>query len=235
MNRFWQLAEIAPAPGGFTVTLDGKPMKLPDGLRLAVPQRALAEALAAEWQQAGGGPGGDMRYEDVPLTRLAGTVQHRIAPAQAENAAALAQYAAHDLLCYRAAHPQALSVRQHHAWQPWLDWAATRFGARLAVTHGLMPADQPAAALAALADAAAALNPWVLGALGIIVPALGSLVLGLAVAEAQLSAAEALHLAQLDERFQEEQWGTDEDAATRRAAIARDVEMAGRFLALVRK
>lgn len=234
MKRFWNVAQSAPVAGGYTVTLDGRPMRLPDGLSLTVPQLALAGAIAAEWQQAGGGTDSEMSYADVPLTRLAGTAQHRVAADMAASAAALARYGEHDLLCYRASHPALLVARQDLAWQPWLDWAAARFGARLAVTHGLMPADQPAGAVAALHAALLGLSAWQLAGLGILVPAFGSLVLGLAVAEGELAPAEALGLAQLDELFQEEQWGADAEAVARRAAVAADVAVAGRLLALVR-
>ena len=79
---------------------------------------------------------------------------------------------------------------------------------------------------AALASSAAAL--------GIAVPLLGSLVLGLAMAEDRLDAETAYQLGLLDEWFQVEFWGEDAEAAARRASIAEDLRIAGRLMELVR-
>jgi len=230
VKRFWQAATVIEQEGAFAIALDGKPMRLPGGLALRLTHKVLAEAVAAEWHAAGGAPGGEMSMDDVPLTRLAGTAQHRISPDPAPIAQAIARYAETDVLCYRAPHPEDLSVRQHHAWQPWLDWAAANYGARLVVTHTVMPITQPPEALAALHRATAALDPFQLAALGVLVPAYGSLVLGLAVAAGRLSATEALNVAMLDEHFQEQKWGEDADATARRAHITHDVDVAGRFM-----
>jgi chaperone required for assembly of F1-ATPase len=226
LKRFWQNAAAAPHDGAWRIVLDGKPMHLPGGLPLQVESEALARALAAEWQNAGA----TWSMGDLPLTRLAATALHRIAPDPAPTVAALAKYAASDCLCYRAEHPEALMVRQHHAWQPWLDWAAATYGARLHVSHGIMPVRQPDQALTALEAALARRTIWELAGLGVLVPAYGSLILGLAVAEGQLTAAAAHALAALDELFQESKWGEDADADARRTAMARDVAHAETFL-----
>jgi chaperone required for assembly of F1-ATPase len=173
-----------------------------------------------------------MSYADVPLTRLAGTAQERIVPDPEPVILELARYAESDLLCYRADAPDALVARQHAAWQPWLDWAADRHAARLAVTAGIIHIPQDPGALAALAGAVARLGPWHLAGLGILVPALGSLVLGLAMAEGLLDAAAAHDAAIVDETFQEQLWGIDAEAQLRRARVRADIEVAGRFLAL---
>jgi chaperone required for assembly of F1-ATPase len=234
MKRFWDNATLLPGSDGFQVLLDGRPMRLPGGGPLAVASRPLAEAMAAEWQRAGGAKGGEMEYADLPLTRLAGTAQERIAPDPEPVVLELARYGETDLLCYRADAPEPLVRRQEAEWQPWLDWAAARHGAVLRVTTGVMHVPQDPAALAALAVAVAGCDPMVLAGLGVAVPALGSLVLGLALAEGALDAAAAHALATLDETFQESFWGHDAEAAARRARIGAEIATAGRFLALVR-
>jgi chaperone required for assembly of F1-ATPase len=228
MKRFWSVAHVVPVDGQYAVQLDGKPMRLPGGPTLVLPQAALAEAIAEEWQDAPA----QMRPEDVPLTRIAGTAQERVAKDPGASVAALAAYGETDLLCYRAGEPEALVIRQHHAWQPWLDWAAAAYGARLRWTQGVMPLAQDEAAIAALRDAVARYDAFALAGLGIVVPALGSLVLGIAVAAGRLDVAAAHRLSILDELFEEERWGLDADAAARRAHVARDMKDAARFMAL---
>ena len=230
MRRFWN--EVAPVAlaEGFAIHLDGRPLRLPEGGELRLPGAALAAAVAEEWR----GLGPEFSYDDVKLTRIVGTGTSRIAPAPEPSIAALARYGESDLLCYRAPAPAALIRRQQERWQPWLDWAARALDAPLAVTDGVMPCPQPAASLAALRAALAREGAIRLAALGVLVPALGSLVLGLAVAAGALDGAQAQTLAELDALFQEEIWGRDEAAAARRARAADEIAPAARILALTR-
>jgi len=220
-----------PAETGFAILLDGRPVRLPGGAPLRVQGAKLAEAVAAEWQAAGGAKGGEMRPEDVPLTRLVGTAEERIGPALDGTITAIARYGETELLCYRA-EVHRLAARQAEAWDPWLAWAARALDAPLRVTTGILPVPQPPQALAALQRAVARHSVLGLAALGVAVPALGSLVLGLAVAEGHLDPAEAHRLASLEEIFQEEFWGVDPDTVKRREAAAADVALAARLVRL---
>ena len=232
MKRFWDRAEVIDVTRGLGIVLDGKPMRLPGGMPLTIAARPLAEAIAAEWQAAGGAKGGEMSFADTPLTRLAGTAQERITPHRAATIDALAQYGETDLLCYRAAAPAALVARQAREWQPWLDWAALVHDAPLKVTAGIWHVAQETRALSALRAAVAVYDDLVLAGLGIAVPSLGSVVLGLALAAGAMDAATAHALGMLDELFQEEFWGTDTEALKRRAAVATDIALAARFMDL---
>lgn len=223
MKRFWQDARA----GGGAVLLDGRPLRLPGGDLWLNP--ALAAAIAAEWN----GVEGEVRHDRLPLTQLSAATT-RVAADPAPTVAALAAYAASDLLCYRAERPPSLAALQAAAWDPWLDWANRQYGARLATGAGITPVPQPPAALAALRAAAAAADPPRLAMLGAAVPALGSLVLGLALADGALTPVAAHALATFDERYQEGLWGEDAEAAARHAAIGAEIAAAARFLALAR-
>ncbi len=159
-----------------------------------------------------------MTLDEVPLTRLAGTAQGPVAADPSATAEALSRYGESDLLCYRAEAPDLLVLQQAREWDPLLDWAAEALGARLLPVTGVMYRPQPPEALAALRAAVAAQDVLGLAGLGIAVPALGSLVLGLAMALGRLDAAEAHALATLDERAQAERWGEDREALERRRA-----------------
>ena len=235
MKRFWSTASVGWRDGlGHVILLDGKPVHIPSGSLLAVPGPALAAAIAAEWQAAGGEPGGAWRPTDTPLTQLAATALDRIAPDPLPTVDALAAYGETDLLCYRATAPVALIEREAREWQPWLDWAASALDAPLRVTAGIGFVAQDPDALAALRRVVAAADAWTLAGLGVAVPALGSLVLGLALAAQRLDPAEAHRIATLDARFQAEIWGIDEEAAAHDRAVAADVELADRFIRLTR-
>lgn len=228
MKRFWIRAEAVAAAGGFNVLLDGKPVRLPEGGTLALAHAALAGAVAAEWQAAGD----EFTPDDLPLTRLASTARSRVPARRAEVVGSLVAYGLNDLLCYRAAAEPALAAREAAAWSPWLDWAAARYGVRLKIGAGLTPIAQPPETEAACTAALAALPDETLAGLGVIVPALGSLLLGLAVAAGEMGAGAACALAELDALWQEAGWGADAEAAARRHAIEADVAVAARFMIL---
>jgi chaperone required for assembly of F1-ATPase len=234
MKRFWDIVTIEPSAAGYAILLDGRPMHLPDGPVLRVDAEPLAGAIAAEWQAAGGGKGGEMSFADTPLTRLAGTAQRRIAPDPDPTIDAIARYAESDLLCYRAETPDALVERQEREWQPWLDWAAERYEAPLRLSTGVAFVKQHRGSVATLRRVVAAFDVPAVAALGVAVPALGSLVLGLALAEGVLDAGTAHVLGSLDELFQAEAWGEDDEAVARRHAIAAEIALAERFLSLTR-
>jgi chaperone required for assembly of F1-ATPase len=234
LKRFWDNATVLETPVGHEIRLDGRPMRLPSGARLLVRAPRLAAAIAAEWQAAGGGKGNDMSFADTPLTQLAGTAQERIAPDPAPTIDAISRYGETDLLCYRAETPRELAHRQAQQWQPWLDWVTLTHDAPLRVTSGVGHVRQHHDSISALRRAVGALDVDALAGLGIAVPALGSLVLGLALAGGALDADTAFALSVLDELFQVEQWGEDEEAAARRATVKADVVLAARYIDLTR-
>ena len=227
MKRFWAGTAVTGAGTAWSVTLDSKPLRLPGGGTLTVPLPRLAEAVAAEWAAAPA----VFTPDDLPLTRLATTAQDRVRQHRADLIQQLAGFGMNDLLCYRG-QPPALAARQEAAWQPWLDWAAARHGIRLTVTSGVMPIAQPPEAGAACTTALAASDEYQLAGLGVVVPALGSLVLGLAIQAGALGAAPACDLAQLDSLWQEQHWGQDEAAASSRRALLADVAAAAQFMVI---
>lgn len=228
-RRFWTTAEAAPQGDGWGVLLDGRPLRTPARALLVLPTPALAGALAAEWAAQGD----TVRPETMPMTRAANTALDRAVPHRAAIVADIAGYGATDLLCYRAEAPAALAARQAAAWDPLLAFAAETLGARLAVTAGVMPAPQPAAAVGRLRAAVEAADAFALTALADLVSLSGSLVIGLAVLHGREGAA-LWPLSRIDEAWQAELWGADpeaEAAAEARRAAFLDAE---RFLRLSR-
>jgi len=231
MKRFYKETAVDAGEGGFRVLLDGKPMRTPAKAVLVVPTRGLAEAIAGEWSAVPDTV--EIKVGHLPLTRLATTGLDRV-PGQRERVIDdTAKYAGSDLLCYRASDPESLVERQRTAWQPLLDWAAERYGARLSVAEGMSFVAQPDEALARLRAAVAAHGDFALSALYNLTHIAGSLIIALAVAERRLTAEQAFAAAQLDELYQVERWGDDPIALERRAGVKSDIEAGTRFLALL--
>ena len=224
-KRFWNAAGVEVCEDGFTVRLDGRAVKTPAKAALVLPTRAMAEAVAAEWQAQGE----KIDPTTMPVTRSANAALDKVRAQQAEVAELVAAYGETDLLCYRARTPEELVAQQAAAWDRWLDWAARRYQARLIVTAGVLPVAQPPEAQAALAARVAACDIWELAALHDLVGITGSLVLGLAVAEGEIAAEEAWQLSRIDEDWQIAQWGADEEAAEMAALKRAALIHAGRF------
>ncbi|MGM0584087.1 MAG: ATP12 family chaperone protein [Pseudomonadota bacterium] len=228
-KRFWTEAAAVPVEDGWTVRLDSRPVRTPAGRPFTAPTQALAEAAAAEWdaQEARLDP------RAMPLTRTVNTVIDRVIPQQAEVAAVIAAYGGSDLLCYRAPHPEALIRRQAEAWDPLLDWAERRYAAPLHRVEGVMHVAQPEESLAALTAAIEAHDAFALAALHDLVTLSGSLVIGLAVSEAELDPEEGWRRSRIDEDYQAELWGVDAEAAAQAEAKRQDFLAARRLLDLL--
>ncbi len=230
VKRVYERAQVAAAPEGYAVALDGRAVKTPGRRPLVLPTAALAEAVAAEWQAQED----EVRPDKMPLTRLAATAIDRAAEQRAQVVGEVVAYAATDLVCHRAGAPPELAARQAEGWQPLVDWLDERYGARLAVTGGVIALDQPAEALAALRGVVETFDDFALAALYAVTSASGSLVIALALAEDRIDAEEAWALSEIDESFQIERWGDDREAAERRARLRDEVRAAARFLDLSR-
>jgi chaperone required for assembly of F1-ATPase len=231
MKRFYKETAVDLGDGGHRILLDGRPMRTPAKAVLVVPTRALAEAIAAEW---GAVPDkADINVSHLPLTRLAATGLDRVTSQRARVIEDTAKYAGSDMLCYRASEPETLVKRQQATWQPLLDWAHERYGARLVIVEGLAFVEQPADAVARLGEAVATHSDLGLSALYNLTHISGSLIVALAVAEGHLAAADAFAAAQLDELYQIERWGEDPIATKRHEGIRHDIEAGARFLALL--
>jgi chaperone required for assembly of F1-ATPase len=229
-RRFWTEATVVEAEGGHTVRLDGRPVRSPLKTLLVMPSEALARGVAEEWQAQ------DEVIDplSMPLTRAVNAALDKVVPQRDEVAAHLAEYGESDLLCYRAEVPEALAARQSELWDPLLDWMAEAHGARLAVTTGVMPAVQPANAVEAVRARVAAMDPWELTAFSEFVTLSGSLVLGLAVMEGRLPPEDAWDRSRVDESWQIEQWGEDEEEAERIAVKRAAFLQAKTYLDLLR-
>jgi chaperone required for assembly of F1-ATPase len=227
VKRVWAKVET----NGTGVTLDGRPVRTPARRALELPTKMLAEAVAHEWDA----PKKDEPVDpaQMPLTQLASTALDRVGPQREEILAGLLRYADTDLVCYRADEPRELAQRQRAAWQPLLDWLDRRYGVRLAVGQGVMPISQDPAMVERLAEIVRGFDDWRLTALQAATAATGSLVIALALIVGRIGAAQAFAVAELDERFQNEQWGEDEEVRRRRDLLAADLDSARRFLDLL--
>ena len=228
-KRFYTEAGVAAADGGFAVMLDGKPIRTPSGREVVIPSKPLTEAVAAEWAAQKE----TLDPMTMPLTRLANSVVEGVVDRVDVVADDLARYFESDLLFYRAGHPEGLVAREAAHWDPVLFWAAETLGAHFILSEGIMPVRQPDEAVRA-ARAALPDDAWSVGALHVVTTLTGSALLALTLAHQVRTADEVWAAAHVDEDWNIDQWGVDEEAARRRAARLRDFSAAVAVLEAVK-
>lgn len=220
-KRFYTSVTVSEHEGGFGVSLDGRAIKTPAKALLSVPTADLAGYIAAEWDAQGD----RINPEAMPATRFANAAIDKVRVQFAEVADMLGAYGETDLLCYRAEAPVELTARQAAAWDPLLDWAARRFGVDWQVTTGIMPTPQRPATLTTLRAHLDGFTTFQLTAFHDLVALPGSLVIGLAATENQSPVEDLWRWSRIDEDWQIEQWGHDDEAnaqASRRQQSFRD-------------
>ena len=229
-KRFWDKATVEKAGDGYQVLLDGRKLRTPVKSELIVPSREMAEAIAAEW---------DAQEEKIdpmtmPFTRSANAAIDKVGPMHAEVAALVAEYGGTDLLCYRAESPEGLVKRQSEAWDPLLEWAADALSAPLVATAGVIHVKQDKAVLKSLAGRVLRMDAFSLTAFHDLVAISGSLIIGFAVTHKFLPVQELWRRSRIDEDWQIDHWGEDEEDNTTIRGKNKAFEHAARFYFMVK-
>jgi chaperone required for assembly of F1-ATPase len=224
-KRFYAQAGVVETPDGFSIVLDGKPIRTPSARPLVAPNRDIADGIAAEWNAQA-----DLIDPlTMPLTRFANSVGEGVVDRVDAVTEDVAKYLGSDLLFYRAGHPEALVAREAALWDPVLFWAADKLGAHFILAEGIVHVRQPDAAIAA-ARAALPADPWSIAALHVVTTLTGSALLALALKRGVLDPDRVWTAAHVDEDWNSEKWGVDEEVAARRAARLVDFRAAASVL-----
>jgi len=229
-KRFYETVSVEREKGGYALRLDGKPIRTPLKKPLALPTRALAEAVAEEWRAQGE----RIDPETMPLTKLANSVIDGVHGNEEAVIDDIMAHAASDLLCYRADGPQGLVAAQQAQWDPVFDWAKDALDAPFTLAEDVVHVTQRQASLDRIKERLLGFDAFNLAALHVMTGLTGSALLALAVALGRLTPEEAWKAAHVDEDWQIGKWGDDEEAASRRARHWRDFDAATRLLELLR-
>jgi chaperone required for assembly of F1-ATPase len=227
-KRFYKAVSVVEDGDAFGIQLDARTLKTPGRILLNLPSRALAEAMAAEW---------DAQVEDIdpvtmPITRLINVAREQTPDRRDDLIAEAVRYAGTDLISYRAAEPRLLAEAQAKAWDTWRDWGAEQ-GVDLAVTTSLTAIDQPQASLDSVEAYAAKLDNLQLTLFVHLLAVYGSTVLAMAVMVGALDAGEGFDLSRVDAQYQIDQWGEDEEAAEITAALREETATLGALVKLI--
>jgi len=228
-KRFYKAAGIAKTDAGWTVELDGRRIRTPMKNAMVAPTEKLARLMADEWA----GQGERIDPQTMPLTRLAHGVIDATSQHRDEILSEIVKYAGTDLLRHRA-EESALAALQSSAWDDHLRWAEAELGALLPAVIGIMPAETPLEAFTEMRNKASQYDDWQLTALMQATALTTSAVLGFALVEGRITAAEAFTTSRVDENYQIEHWGFDAEADKRAQHLKSECLAIGVMLNAVR-
>lgn len=229
IKRFYKAVSVGEESGRFQVLLDGKKARTRDKNPLAAPAKALAEALAAEWDAQAD----FIDQNAMPLTGILSTGIDGGEDAAEKWRDEILDYLKSDLICYRAIEPAALVRRQTESWDGYIEFMRAEFGAALIVTSGVVAVDQPQIAVDAVDKALSAQLPEILFALRLATAITGSAAMALALWRNAFAPEDIFEASRVDERFQEERWGEDDEAKARENRLRAEFMSVSRFLALL--
>lgn len=230
MKRFYKEVSVAETGDGWQVMLDGRGIKTVKGAAQIVPSRALAEAMAEEWATQG---------EKIdPATMLKRDQADYAIDLVAQNPASVIDemigFIETDTLCYRADPDEALFARQLETWEPLLEAFEAREAVKMVRVSGIMHRPQSPDTIEKMRQRLGNLDPFALAGL----QAMASLTASLTIALSALEDGADLDLlwsaASLEEEWQAELWGRDEQAEARRAKRHSDFMAAAEWCRLLR-
>lgn len=230
MKRFWKEVAVAEGEKGWQVLLDGRAIKTQGGNVHALPTRALAELVAAEFAAQGE----DIDTKTFVHRDMADYAIDMIPREREETLAKLLGYAETDTLCYRAEPGEPLFQRQEELWEPLVVACETRHGITLERASGIVHRPQPEPSLAALRTALEAQDDFALAALVTLTSLAASLVVGMEVLEDGADVPALFAAANAEEDWQAELWGWDWAAEEARQLKLEAFERAAQFLRAAR-
>jgi chaperone required for assembly of F1-ATPase len=226
-KRFYKSVAVTDQLG---IALDGRNVKTPLKALLVLPNRALAEAVAAEWEAQIE----VINPHAMPLTKLANTAIDRAAAEKSKITAEILEFAGSDMVCYRAENPEGLVLRQTAHWDPIIAWARSELKASFATVSTITHKRQSDEALQALETHIAALDQFSFVAIHNLTTLSGSALLATMIAAGKISVDAAWLAANVDEDWQIATWGKDTEAMIRREGRLSEFLACAKFLNLAR-
>ncbi|MDB5491514.1 MAG: hypothetical protein JWO78_1363 [Micavibrio sp.] len=205
MKRFYKVVSTAPEKEGFSIHLDGKPVRTPERKILTAPTQKLADFIAMEWEAQAD----KINPETMPLTQILTTAMDCAASSRAAIEDEILGYLDTDLLCYRSEEPPAIHERQAKTWDPWLRWFEQASGNKMHTTTGIAALKQPQGAHDFVAKIVRHADHFHFMAIQMATAISGSLILALAFVDGVASADDVFAAAQLEELYRNEIYNED--------------------------
>ena len=228
IKRTWEIVAVQRSEVGFLVTLDDQPIITPAKNTLLLPSSSLANRVANEWKEQNN----EIIPAEMPFTRLSNSAIDKVSSQFKEVADILSEFGETDLFYYRASSPAELVEKQKIAWDPFLDWVNTSMNVRINVSSGVMFIDQDDDEMVKLKAPIYNMTPFQLAGFHEIVTISGSLIGAYAFVEKAFTADQVWSASRIDEEWQIEQWGSDEEATATSGKKYHDFKIGCEFFQL---
>lgn len=227
MRRTYKRVTVDPTT--FGILLDGKSALTPLGMPLVLPHAALAEAIAQEWVEQEN----EIRKYTMPLTHIACVAIDVVGHKRNDVTDDILEYADTDLVCYRAGNIPELQQLQDALLNRVIQCVTEQLGIQLAITSDLMPVAQPIINKPILKKVFSRFSEWKLAGLISVTKSLGSLILAFALSENHITGAEAFRLSHLEEAYETECWGQDEEKSSSMLRMEQEILAVERYFSLL--
>ncbi|MDA0361967.1 MAG: ATPase [Proteobacteria bacterium] len=209
-KKFWSEVRVARSEvgSGFRIFLDDKPLNTPAKNPLILLSKEMANALASEWLKQVE----KIDPSKMPFTRFANSSIDKVRFQMDDVVRLISDYGDSDLICYRAESPRSLIACQEMGWDPLVKWAEQELKVSVKVFKGIMHFPQSNETLNQLEKRVRLLTEFQLAGFHDLVSLSGSLILSFALVYGHISCLDAWNLSRIDEIWQIENWGEDEDA-----------------------
>ncbi len=226
-KRFYKSVSVTDK---LEIALDGRIVKTPLKVPLVLPSRALADAVAAEWNAQTE----FIHLGSMPLTKLANTAIDRATTERANITAEILEFAGSDMVCYRADKPESLVALQVMHWDPVVIWAHDTFNAKITTVDSINHVAQSFEALGAIRSHVDGLCGFTFAAVHNLTTLSGSALIALMLAAGGILSDDAWKAANVDEDWQVATWGKDDEAEVRRAGRLREFSACVNFINLAK-
>lgn len=213
----------------FVIKVDGQIFETPNG-EIVMGGVQLIKAVAEELQTQNI----ELSFQNMPLTRYIFTVCDRVRPRRGSVINDIVRYTETDLLCYRVSSPLELVKRQQELWQPLLDWGKDKCEVELIISTEIVSILQNQKSLENVRQILKSMDNFCLTAMYKCVTLSGSVIVGLAILEEQLTTEKAWKIATLEESWQLERWGHDSELFERLTVLKKEFADLGHFLSLIK-
>ena len=227
MKRFYKEAAAYNLMGHWTVLLDMKPIVTPLKNKFILSSEALAKEVAEEWKAQTD----ELMTDTMPLTKLANTLIDKISNKHLRIAMSeeIIKYATSDLVCYFAERPEDLVALQKERWLPLTEWVHNEFEIEFKTVAGIQYIDQEGDSINKVRKIIKDMSPLAFAVMQNLTSITGSFVISLALIKGRINAEEAYLAAFVDDIYQLQKWGSDDEAERRLKAVKEDIIMSRHF------
>ena len=225
-KRTWANTSIEWNESSFSVLLDDEYLHTPNKAKVLLPTKKLAEKVAEEWRSQKD----VIDPSEMPYSRLVNSAIDKVKENLDATVSDIVAYGDTDLVCYRTASPQELVILQNKKWNSILDWARRDLSIDLKVTYGINYKPQNPIQLLKLSREIRSYNIFLLTGLYDLVTISGSLLIALAVYYKHVSPQVGFDISFLDEDWQREKWGKDQESTRNRCNKFNEFKVAYGFL-----